>query len=186
MTSIRNLRLAALAVGFGLAFGAAMPAFADAASDAEALARYQTAEKIAKEHLATFDNLDFDVFSNQKWDRLKESHSADVLVHWPDGHTTKGIDRHISDLKSMFVYAPDTRIEEHPVRVANGEWTAVTGVMEGTFTKPMPTPKGDIAPTGKSFKLPMATVGHWKNGIMDEEYLFWDNQTYMTQLGLGQ
>jgi hypothetical protein len=51
------------------------------------LTRYQTAEKIAKTHIATFDTLDFDVFTNQKWDRLKESHSADVAVHW---HATYG------------------------------------------------------------------------------------------------
>jgi hypothetical protein len=26
-------------------------------------------------------------------------------------------------------------------------------------------------------KIMMATVGHWRpDGIMDEEYLFWDNQ----------
>jgi hypothetical protein len=31
----------------------------------------------------------------------------------------------------------------------------------------------------------MATVGHWKDGVMDEEYLFWDNQTYMKQIGLA-
>jgi len=32
----------------------------------------------------------------------------------------------------------------------------------------------------------MCTIGHWVNGIMNEEYLFWDNQTYMNQLGLGK
>lgn len=60
------------------------------------------------------------------------------------------------------------------------------GIMEGTFTQPMKMPDGKtISPTGKSFKLPMATVGHWtKNGNMDEEYLFWDNETCMKQIGL--
>jgi len=28
--------------------------------------------------LKTFDELDFDVFSNQKWDRLKESHAQNI------------------------------------------------------------------------------------------------------------
>ena len=28
----------------------------------------------------------------------------------------------------------------------------------------------------------MCTIGHWKDGIMIEEWLFWDNQTYMNQL----
>jgi hypothetical protein len=140
-------------------------------------------------NLATFDTLDYTVFSNAQWVRLHESHSQDVKVNWPDGHFTVGLEKHIQDLAAMFVYAPDTRIKQHPIRFGNstGEWTAVTGIMEGTFSKPMPLGNGKfIQPTGKSFKLPMCTIGHWVNGIMNEEYLFWDNQTYMNQLGLGK
>ncbi len=136
--------------------------------------------------LQTFDTLDFDVFSNQKWDRLKESHSADVKVVWPDGHFTVGIDKHIEDLKGLFVHAPDTRIKEHPIGFGAGNMTVVEGVFEGTFTKPMPDGKGGfIQPTGKAFKMPMATIGIWKDGVMIEEHLFWDNQTYVKQIGLG-
>jgi predicted ester cyclase len=137
------------------------------------------------EHIAKFDTLDFDVFSNQRWDRLSESHADDIVVSWPDGHDTRGIGRHIEDLKKLFVHAPDTKIKLHPIRVAAGEWTAVTGVMTGTFTRPMPLPDGkSIPPTGKSFSLPMATFGHWKNGKMDHEWLYWDNAAYMSQLGV--
>ena len=85
----------------------------------------------------------------------------------------------------MFAYAPDIHIREHPVKVANGEWTAVTGILEGTFTRPMNIPGGrTIPPTGKSFRINMSTFGHWKNGVMDEEYLYWDNQTFLIQIGL--
>jgi hypothetical protein len=42
-----------------------------------------------------------------------------------------------------------------------------------------------IQPTGKSFTLPMCTVGHWKDSVMIEEWLFWDNATYMHQIGVG-
>jgi hypothetical protein len=136
-------------------------------------------------NLVTFDTLDYTVFSNQQWKRLHESHSKDVKVNWPDGHFTLGIEKHIQDLSAMFVYAPDTRIKQHPIRFgsSNGEWTAVTGVFEGTFTKPMPIGNGKfIQPTGKAFKLPMCTIGHWKDGVMIEEWLFWDNQTYMNQI----
>src|SRR6476469_9435068 len=52
-------------------------------------------------HLKTFDELDFDVFSNQKWDRLKESHAKDIKVFWPDGHVAVGLDKHIEDLKQL-------------------------------------------------------------------------------------
>jgi SnoaL-like polyketide cyclase len=157
-----------------------------AASGSSKLAAYEAAERATATQIATFDTLDFDVFSHQKWDRLHESHAADITVHWPDGHTTKGIDKHISDLKALFVYAPDTRIEVHPVKFGAGEWTSVYGIMEGTFTAPMPIGDGKtIPPNGKSFRLPMATIGHWKGGVMDEEYLFWDNATYGKQLGLA-
>jgi len=152
------------------------------------LSQYQAQESQVTNRLEKFDSLDFEVFSGQKWDRLKESHSKDILVHWPDGHTTKGIDVHINDLKAFFVYAPDTRIEQHPVRIGQGEWTGVVGVIEGTFTKPMPIGNDKfIQPTNKPYKLTMATIGHWNDkGVMDEEYLFWDNLTFMKQIGLAQ
>ncbi len=152
------------------------------------LAKYQNAEKATEQNLKTFDTLDFDVYTNQKWDRLHESHAEDILVHYPDGHTSKGIHDHIEELKGIFVYAPDTRINVHPVKFGQGEWTGVIGVLEGTFSKPMPTADGKtIAPTGKPFKLTMATLGHWTSaGVMDEEFLFWDNLAFMKQIGLAQ
>jgi hypothetical protein len=143
------------------------------------------APKVEK-NLKVFDTLDFDVFSNQKWDRLHESHAKDIVVTWPDGHETKGIDKHIDDLKAMFVFAPDITIKTHPIRFGSGTWTSVSGVMTGTFTKPMPLADGNsIAPTGKRFAISMVTIGHWSGKTMDHEWLFWDNQVFMNQMGLG-
>ena len=147
------------------------------------LKSYSDGEANLEKNLTTFDTLDYTVFSNQEWVRLHESHSHDIKVNWPDGHFTTGIDKHIEDLKA------DTRIKQHPIRFGsgNGEWTCVTGVFEGTFTKPMPIGNGKfIQPTGKKFSMPMCTIGHWKDGIMIEESLFWDNMTYMNQIGLGK
>jgi hypothetical protein len=149
--------------------------------------KYEAEAKAVAQNLATFDELDYVVFTQQQWQRLHESHSNDVIVHWPDGHSTQGIEKHIEDLKAMFVYAPDTRIKVHTVKLGQGEWTAVIGVMEGTFSQPMPIGDGKtIPPTGKPYKITMCTVGHWKDGVMNEEYLFWDNQTFMKQIGLAQ
>ena len=194
VSSVAATLIAVAASGAALAeSGSAAPAKASKVDQAMVpslladLARYQGEEKRIAQNLATFDTLDFDVFTHQKWDRLHESHAKDIVVHWPDGHSTHGIDVHINDLKAMFVYAPDTRIESHPVRIGQGEWTGVIGVMEGTFTQPMPIGEGKfIQPTGKAFKITMATIGHWKGSVMDKEYLFWDNATFMKQLGLGQ
>src|SRR5438132_8389392 len=140
-----------------------------------------------EKNLKIFDTLDFDVFSNQKWERLGESHAKDIIVTWPDGHDTHGIEQHIKDLKAMFVYAPDIKIKVHPIRFGSGDWTSCSGIMTGTFTKPMPIGGGkSIPPTGKHFTLGMITVGHWKNGTMDHEWLFWDNQDFMKQIGLAK
>jgi predicted ester cyclase len=158
-----------------------------ACTDNQKVAEMEKTKQIEQVNLATFDDLDFNVFSNQKWDLLGKSHAQDITVHWPDGRTTKGIQQHIADLKAMFVYAPDTRIKVHPIKIASSEWTAVEGEMEGTFTQPMPMSDGtSIPPTGKAFKLSMVTIGHWKNGLMEEEWLFWDNQAFMKQIGLAQ
>ncbi len=150
------------------------------------LRHYEEDEAATNRELATFDTLDFDVFSNRDWDRLRESHAEDIIVYWPDGHSTKGLEQHIKDLDAMFVYAPDTKIKVHPVRFGREGFTCVEGIMTGTFTEPMPMGDQVIQPTGKSFSLPMCTVGHWENGVMIEEWLFWDNATYMKQIGVGE
>ncbi len=147
-----------------------------------------TSETAVTKNLANFDTLDFDVYTNQKWDRLKETHAEDIVVTWPDGRETKGLADHIKDLAFMFSFAPDTRIKVHPIKVAAGEWTSVQGEMEGTFTLPMKLPNGTtIAPTNKAFKLKMVTIGHWtKEGVMDHEWLIWDNDAFNKQIGLAK
>lgn len=180
LKSLQTLVLAAVATTSFAALAAA--------DDAADLQRYRDAEKIGLQRLETFDTLDFEVFTNQKWDRFAESHSADIKVYWPDGRVTEGLDPHIEDLKYMFSFAPDTRILEHPIKLKDGEWTSVVGYMEGTFSQPMKLADGtEIAPTGKTFRIRMSTVGHWgPEGTMTEEYLFWDNQSFMQQIGLGK
>ena len=144
-----------------------------------------TAEERA--HLETFDALDFEVFSNQDWARLTESHAQNIRVHVPDGHYTDGIEKHIADMSAWFEFAPDMNIKVHPLRLAKDNLTAVMGVLKGTFSKPMPDGQGGtIAPTGKAFAVDMITVGIWNSqGTMDEEFLFWDNRTFYGEMGLG-
>ncbi|MDF0677023.1 MAG: ester cyclase [Nitrospira sp.] len=151
------------------------------------LAEVQRQHQVETANLENFDDLDFNVYSNQKWELLGKSHAKDILVHYPDGSTTKGLDPHIAALKPTFAFAPDHKIVDHPIRIASGNWTAVMGTMTGTFTQPMPIGGGKmIPPTGKAFKLNMVTIGRWEGATMAEEWLFWDNQAFMKQLGLAQ
>src|SRR5216684_4905104 len=151
--SVKGWLRPVLVVVFG---GAAVVSLLGATPTDSKLAGYQAAERLVATHIAKFDTLDYTVFTHQQWTRLHESHSKDVIVHWPDGHATNGIEKHIEDLKAMFVYAPDTRIKVHSVKFGSGEWTSVIGEMEGTFTQPMPTADGKtIPPTGKPFMISM-------------------------------
>lgn len=153
------------------------------------LDKYKADKALAEKRLAMFDTLDYEYYSNQRWDMFKHNHADNIKVYYPDGTITTGLyPQHIDMLTPMFVFAPDTKIKEHPVRFGSDEWTAVIGVMEGTFSQPMPIGNGKtIPPTGKKFKLSMTTIGHWgADGKMTEEYLFWDNQSFMKQIGLAQ
>lgn len=150
-------------------------------NSATAIAQGHTAEQA--QNLETFDDLDFRVYSGQLWDEFPKSHAADIVVHYPDGATTTGLDDHVEMLKPQFAFAPDTHIKEHPIKLADGEYTAVQGFLEGTFSEPMNLGNGEfLEPTGKSFRLPMLTVGRWENGVMVEEWLYWDNATFMAQI----
>lgn len=153
------------------------------------LDKYKADEALAEKRFAVFDTLDYDFYSNQKWDQFNHSHADNIKVYYPDGNITTGLyPQHIEQLTPMFVFAPDTKIKEHPIKFGRGDWTCVVGVMEGTFSNPMPIGNGKtIPPTGKKFKLSMTTIGHWgADGKMTEEYLFWDNQSFMKQIGLAQ
>lgn len=152
------------------------------------LKKFTDEQATIEQRLLSFDTLDYEFYSKQQWDKFNHSHAENIKVYYPDGHVTEGLyPNHIDMLTPMFTFAPDTKIKEHPVRFGSGDWSAVIGVMEGTFSKPMPIGNGKtIPPTGKKFKLSMATIGHWKDGKMIEEYLFWDNQSFMKQIGLAQ
>src|SRR5215467_12941150 len=53
-------------------------------------------------NLANFDDLDFHVYTGQQWENLHRSHAQDIVVHYPDGHTTRGIPDHIKELTFMW------------------------------------------------------------------------------------
>jgi hypothetical protein len=63
-------------------------------------------------------------------------------------------------------------------------WQGVYDALKGTFSTPMPDGKGGTtAPAGKAYAVDMVTVGIWnRQGTMDEEFLFWDNQTFYGEM----
>ena len=44
-----------------------------------------------------------------------------------------GLDRHTEDLKQLVVYAPDTQVTEHSIKLGSGNLTAVTACGRALF-----------------------------------------------------
>ncbi|MGD1835393.1 MAG: polyketide cyclase, partial [Nitrososphaeraceae archaeon] len=60
------------------------------------------------------------------------------------------------------------------------------GVTKGTWSNPMILTNGTVLqPTGKSFEMKIATLIKWNDGKIEEEHLFWDNEEWNKQIGLG-
>ena len=152
------------------------------------LKQFRDDKAMTDKRLAAFDVLDFDQYTHQKWAEMSANHTDDVKVYYPDGSTSTGLaPEHVDKMKPQFVFAPDTSIKVHPIKFGTGEWTAVVGEMEGTFSQPIPLGNGQsIPPTGKRFKIPMVTISHWKGEKMDSEYLYWNNELFNQQIGLGK
>ncbi len=110
----------------------------------------QTPEEQA--NLDRFDRLDFEAWNNRNWTLFEELHSPDVLVVDFTGNTTRGIDQHLQWAMAAVSAQPESRVLAHPIKIAAGDWTAVTGALPGNLT--------------------MVTVAHWEDGRIAEEYLF--------------
>lgn len=113
----------------------------------------QTQEE--KANLERFDKLDFEAWNNRNWTLFREIHGPDVLVVDFNGNATRGIEQHVQWAMAAISAAPESRVIAHPIKIAAGNWTAVTGTLPGNVT--------------------MVTVAHWEDSRIAEEYLFMQN-----------
>ncbi len=77
-------------------------------------------------------------------------HADDVPVEW-NGEVTDGYAAHETVLRSVTQQHPDLKVTAHPIKVADGEWTATVGELTGG---------------GK-----MMTLARWRDGAISEEHL---------------
>lgn len=149
------------------------------------VARFEAKKALETKNIALYDKMDLVAFTNHDMDTIAEIHADDVKVYNPDGSLTSGMKNHRGEMQWLFDTFPDIVIEEHPIKFGSGDWTAGMSVTKGTFSAPMKLPNGDsIPPTGKTFKVHIVTLVKWKDGQIEEEYLFWDNADWNKQIGL--
>jgi hypothetical protein len=105
----------------------------------------------ARYNLAQFEKLDFEAWNKRDWDLFRKLHGEKVKVAGFAQETDNG-DDHVAWARAYLEKYPDNQIEEHPIRIGAGDWTAVTGVFNDGTT--------------------MATIARWEDGRVAEEYLF--------------
>jgi hypothetical protein len=143
-------------------------------------------DAVSEQNLERFTTSEIEGFNGRNFDLLAAHHADDVVVQMPDGSVVHGVEQHMKDLRDMLSWGPDFRIAEHVTKVAADGWTAVIGVLVGTFSRPMRLPDGtSLAPTDNNLRLQVATFARWRDGRIVEESLFWDGASFAQQLGLA-
>jgi hypothetical protein len=90
--------------------------------------------------------------NTRNWTLFREIHAPDVLVVDFGGNITRGIEQHVQWSMAFTSANPESKVLAHPIKIAAGNWTAVTGTLPGNST--------------------MITLAHWEDGRIAEEYLF--------------
>lgn len=142
---------------------------------------------IEERNMELFQTAD-DAWNRQDVEAFAAAHADDVVVYAPGQPPQLGLEAHTDFALRSFQAFPDQRVENRPYKVffASGDWVLSIARYTGTMTGPLALPDGtEIPPTGKAFDVDFVTVGHWKDGRMVEEYLFYDSATFNEQTGLN-
>jgi hypothetical protein len=115
--------------------------------------------------------------------------TATVVVYWPgrENTPTLGGPDHRAESERFCAAFPDNKVKHaYDVLFEGGEYSASVTWFTGTFTGPDPLLDGTvIEPTGKSFEVVFSTIARWRDGKIVEEYLVYDNASFMQQIGLA-
>jgi hypothetical protein len=69
--------------------------------------------------------------------------------------------------------------------LASGDWTCTIARWTGKMIGPWTGLDGKVyAATSKIFELEFCTIAHWKNGEIVEEKLFYDQVSFLRQIGV--
>ncbi len=66
----------------------------------------------------------------------------------------------------------------------SGETAIAEGVYRDVNSGPLRTPQGEIPATGREVAVPFVTVFEARDGRLTAHRAYWDNATFMEQLGL--
>ena len=123
----------------------------------------------------TFNAHDIDGFTSVLAD--------DVTYRAPGGISGQGKAACAGFFASWFGAFPDAHVEVHALHIA-GDAAIEEGTFTGTHNGPLPTPAGDIPPTGCPVTVGYIQVLHFRDGQHVSFSLMYDRLLMLEQLGL--
>jgi steroid delta-isomerase-like uncharacterized protein len=114
--------------------------------------------------------------------RIRDGYSEDVVFQAP-GVELEGSEAATEYAMTYIRAFPDVRLTATNV-VEAGEWVAIEFDYEGTHEGPLATPDGEIPPTGRRAAGRGVDIVRVEAGKVIEERLYFDQLTFLAQLGL--
>ncbi|MET9216170.1 MULTISPECIES: ester cyclase [unclassified Nocardia] len=106
----------------------------------------------------------------------------DVAAEFPSGPLA-GIEA-LRGLIGAFIAAfPGMRIERRNTWV-DGDTAIAEIVFTGVQTGPLATPDGEVPASGRTVTFPLIDTFTLRDGKVAEHRVYWDNVSFLTQLGL--
>jgi len=107
-----------------------------------------------------------------------------VMIQSGEPGPVRGHAALLKSYQGFFRAFPDWRAEWSSI-MFSGDTIVFEGVGHGTFSGPLTTPEGDVAPTGKSVNLRVVFLAKISpDGLIAEDRTYFDNLDFMKQLGL--
>ena len=137
---------------------------------------YEQAIRLVEEDIAAINAGDLE--------RLCACYTDDVVfVDVSDAaHPASGMDAFRASMRELFQTFPDMQVRlEHAIAEPSGSRVVAQYELTGTMRGAM----GDIAPTGKAFRILAASIYEIRDEKFCKETLYWDTGAMFGQLGIA-
>ena len=127
-----------------------------------------------------------EAYNAHDWDQFFRNSDESIVIYAPDlEEPLKGLDASKERFKANAEAFPDQHIETRQV-FGQGDWIVLEGVFTGTHKGTFTGPDGqEVPPTNKAVELPLALVFKVEGGKVTEEHDYYDNLSFLGQLGLA-
>ena len=132
-------------------------------------------------------NMGTKAINDHDFEALEKLYAADAVAITPESPEPIKGSKEIAAISRQYLEAfPDAHMEDDLVTGQN-DWVCMAGSWSGTNTGPLTMPDGTtLSATNKRIKVPMCILFKVKDGKVVEERDYYDQMSFMTQLGLSQ